>query len=111
MWKGATVILTNDGGWDAAQWLLGPWNSTLPAAVGFSGHAGTDEHHHREMFEMYLVASGTATLVVGGQSHVLSPGVVAVVEPGEDHYFCAKSDDYRHFVVQTPFVEGDKFVP
>jgi hypothetical protein len=31
-----------------------------------------------------------------------------VVEPGEVHTFTESSPDYFHFVVQAPFVKGDK---
>jgi hypothetical protein len=33
---------------------------------------------------------------------------VLVVEPGEVHTFTASSEDYLHFVVQAPFVAGDR---
>lgn len=38
----------------------------------------------------------------------LTAGDLLVVEPGESHTFTASSDHYRHFVVQAPFVSGDK---
>jgi hypothetical protein len=31
-----------------------------------------------------------------------------VVEPGEDHTFLSSSEGYLHFVVQAPFLRGDK---
>ena len=37
-----------------------------------------------------------------------TPGDCLVVEPGEDHTFVSSSDEYLVFVVQTPFVKGDK---
>ena len=40
----------------------------------------------------------------------LGVGDVLVVEPGETHTFLDSSTDYLHFVVQTPFVPGDKVV-
>jgi hypothetical protein len=43
-----------------------------------------------------------------GQAVALTVGDVLVVEPGELHTFTDSSDDYRHFVVRTPFVHGDK---
>jgi hypothetical protein len=36
------------------------------------------------------------------------PGDMLVVEPGESHTFVGSSPDYLHFVVQAPFVTGDK---
>jgi hypothetical protein len=38
----------------------------------------------------------------------LQAGDLLVVEPGEVHTFVDSSDDDLHFVVQAPFVEGDK---
>ena len=31
-----------------------------------------------------------------------------VVQPGESHTFVSSSEDYLHFVIQAPFVGGDK---
>ncbi len=39
---------------------------------------------------------------------MLGAGDVLVVEPGEVHTFESSSPDYLHFVIQTPFVAGDK---
>jgi len=47
-------------------------------------------------------------LIIEHVEHELQAGMIAVVEPGEAHYFASKSDDFRHFVVQAPFVENDK---
>lgn len=38
----------------------------------------------------------------------LQAGDLLLVEPGEAHTFVESSDDYLHFVVQAPFVAGDK---
>lgn len=89
-------------------WFTGPWEHAVPVALGYSD-VGVDEVHvHDEMFEIYLVARGTSTAVVGGATVELGAGDVLVVEPGESHTFVASSDDYLHFVVQAPFVPGDK---
>jgi quercetin dioxygenase-like cupin family protein len=60
------------------------------------------------MCEIYLVARGESTAVVDGQRIELAPGSMLVVEPAEAHTFVDSSDDYLHFVVQAPFVNGDK---
>jgi len=92
----------------AKGWFVGPWNSGVPAAVGYAV-AGIDEpHFHARMFELYLVARGRATALVEGQRLILEAGSVLVVEPGEVHTFLDSSPDYYHFVVQTPVVAGDK---
>ena len=60
------------------------------------------------MNEIYLVARGTSLAEVDGQAVHLEVGDMLIVEPGEAHTFVRSSDDYLHFVIQTPFVEGDK---
>jgi mannose-6-phosphate isomerase-like protein (cupin superfamily) len=62
------------------------------------------------MYEIYLVARGRSTAVVAGRTVELGAGDMLVVEPGEDHTFLNSSTDYLHFVVQAPFVKGDKVV-
>ena len=42
-------------------------------------------HAHADMFEVFFVASGTGTLVLGDEEHALEAGVCVVVEPGERH--------------------------
>ena len=89
-------------------WFVGPWNSAVPIPVGYA-NAGIDiSHHHTQMFEIYLVAQGSSTAVVNQQPIQLQAGDMLVVEPGESHTFIQNSDDYFHFVIQTPFVPGDK---
>ncbi|MCB8981870.1 MAG: cupin domain-containing protein [Ardenticatenaceae bacterium] len=92
----------------AKGWFVGPWNSGVPVAVGYANAGVNEPHHHAQMFEIYLVASGTSTAVVNQQSIQLQPGDMLVVEPGEPHTFTHNSEDYYHFVIQTPFAPGDK---
>jgi GrpB-like predicted nucleotidyltransferase (UPF0157 family)/mannose-6-phosphate isomerase-like protein (cupin superfamily) len=102
------MIIANGEGTDGEAWFLGPWNSGLPAAVSFGARIGTDAHVHDEMFELYLVVSGSARIRVRNDVYTLHAGNIAVVEPGESHAMLDGTDDYRHFVIQTPFVAGDK---
>lgn len=60
------------------------------------------------MYEVYLVAQGQSTAVVDGRKLELKAGDMLVIEPGEVHTFVDSTEDYLHFVVHTPFVEGDK---
>ena len=89
-------------------WFVGPWNSSVPIPVGFANAGVNEPHHHAQMFEIYLVAQGTSTAVVNQQSIRLQAGDMLVVEPGETHTFIQNSADYFHFVIQTPFVPGNK---
>ena len=42
-------------------------------------------HHHGDMAEVFLVASGQGTIYVDGQPLALLPGTCVMVEPGETH--------------------------
>ena len=89
-------------------WVAGPWNGNAPVAIGFADIGGDEPHTHDRMFEIYLVARGTSTAMVGAETVELEAGSVLIVEPGEVHRFTRSSSDYLHFVVQAPFTEGDK---
>lgn len=89
-------------------WYAGPWNSSLNIPVGYANAAPDELHAHARMSEVYLVARGESTAVVAGATLHLAAGDMLVVEPGEAHTFTACTPDYFHFVVQTPFVKGDK---
>lgn len=80
-------------------------------ALGFADCGVDDPHHHEEMYEIYLVARGESTAMVDGEEVQLQAGDLLVVEPGEVHTFVTSSEDYLHFVVQAPFVAGDKRSP
>ena len=92
-------------------WFAGPWDSSVPVAVGWADVGVDEPHAHDTMHEIYLVARGTSSAVVNGDRVELQAGDLLVVEPGELHTFAESSDDYLHFVVQAPFVEGDKRIP
>jgi mannose-6-phosphate isomerase-like protein (cupin superfamily) len=62
------------------------------------------------MFEIYLVAKGTAIAVVNEERIVLKEGDLLVVEPKEHHTFLESSEDYLHFVIHSQFKEGDKII-
>ena len=91
-------------------WFFGPWNSVVPVAVGYANESINEVHHHEHMFEIYLVAQGQGTIVINDTQLILRQGDVLVVEPGEIHTFVASSEDYLHFVIHSPFVQGDKVV-
>ncbi|MFT3853101.1 MAG: cupin domain-containing protein [Ilumatobacteraceae bacterium] len=89
-------------------WFAGPWDSPVPIAVGYSDRAVDELHVHRQTYEIYVVARGTSIAVVDGVETRLRTGDMLVVEPGERHAMRDSSADYLHFVVQAPFVVGDK---
>lgn len=94
----------------AKGWFFGPWNTGIPIPVGYANEGIDETHYHQKMFEIYLVAQGQSTIIVGSNEFVLRKGDVFVVEPNEVHSFVASSDDYMHFVIHAPFVQGDKVV-
>ena len=91
-------------------WYIGPWNSDIPIPVGYANEGINEKHYHTQMVEIYLIARGTSTAIVNEVTISLQAGDMLVVEPGEVHTFCASSEDYLHFVLQAPFVQGDKIV-
>lgn len=98
----------NVGSTTGKGWFVGPWNSGIPVAIGFADVGVNETHVHDGMFETYLIARGTSTALVDGRRIGLAAGDMLAVEPGEVHTFIESSDDYLHFVVQSPFVDGDK---
>jgi quercetin dioxygenase-like cupin family protein len=89
-------------------WHAGPWNSGVTVAIGYANEGVNEPHLHETMYEDDPVTRGTSVAVVGGQQIQLKTADVLVVEPNEAHTFIRHSDDYHHFVIQTPFVPGDK---
>ena len=91
-------------------WWVGPWNSAVPIAAGYADIGVNEPHTHYRMHEIYLVPEEQAGRSLVTKRSSLGVGDVLVVEPGETHTFLDSSTDYLHFVVQTPFVPGDKVV-
>jgi mannose-6-phosphate isomerase-like protein (cupin superfamily) len=92
----------------AKGWYLGPWNSSLPAAVGYAHEAIDEPHLHLRATEIYLIAHGEITAVVEQDIVRLTAGDVLVIEPGEAHTFRDSTSDYRHFVLLLPGLAGDE---
>ena len=101
------IIARNDKSRSTKGWYLELTHPALPS-VGFATQGVDERHYHRELCEVYLVATGSSTIVVGDAPTVLHPGDVVVVEPGEVHSFVESTPDYFHFVLHCPSVKGDK---
>lgn len=101
------IHLSNDPT-QAKGWFFGPWNSGVPVPIGFANAGIREPHYHQQMYEIYLVARGSSIIRVNDQVITLEAGDAIAVEPNETHTFLDHSDDYLHFVVQAPFVQGDK---
>jgi hypothetical protein len=87
-------------------WFEGPWNSDLGLSLGFANEWINEPYLHSALTEIYLVASGTATVRVERGEVCLSRGDVVIIEPGEAHSFTQSSADYFHFVIHFPGLSG-----
>jgi uncharacterized cupin superfamily protein len=58
-------------------------------------HYPQHNHSHDEQEEVYAVLSGRATLLAGGEEHLLEPGVFARVGPGEKRKFVTGEEGVR----------------
>jgi quercetin dioxygenase-like cupin family protein len=58
-------------------------------------------HVHPSQSERFAVAEGTLVLKVDGQEKTLSPGDVAIVEPGQAHKFWNAGDEPVRFVCEV----------
>ena len=94
----------------AKGWFFGPWNSLVPVSVGYANEGIDLLHYHEHMYEIYLVAQGSSTIIVNNREIHLKQGDAVALEPNEVHTFIESSEDYFHFVVQAPFIKGDKVV-
>lgn len=92
----------------AKGWFVGPWNSKLNIPIGYANQGIDEKHVHSKMFEIYLIAKGSSTIMIHEKEIELHEGDMMVVEPGEVHTFKNSSDDYLHFVIHSPFVKDDK---
>jgi mannose-6-phosphate isomerase-like protein (cupin superfamily) len=92
----------------AKGWLAGPWNAELAISLGFATTGVDEPHLHTRITEIYVVARGTSTVRIEGETIDLRAADVLIVDPGEAHTFVASSDDYLHFVLHVPGLAGDE---
>jgi quercetin dioxygenase-like cupin family protein len=55
-------------------------------------------HYHTDCHHLFYILEGEGTIHVGDEHQRLSPGMVAVVEPGEVHWFHNDTDADFSFV-------------
>lgn len=67
--------------------------------VGFYRPRPTDPQEPHERDEIYVVASGTGTLMCAGQSATLRTGDVIFVPRGAEHRFVNFDDDFATWVI------------
>ena len=91
-------------------WYFGPWNSSLGISIGYANVGVDESHYHNQVSEIYLVAHGSAELLVQERIVQINPGDAVLIEPGETHTFISSSADYFHFVLHWPGMKGDTAV-
>ncbi len=89
-------------------WYAGPWNSDLPVSIGYANTGIDQPHLHRQVTEIYLIAHGTAELLVADQTVTVSAGDMLLIQPGEAHTFLSSSPEYLHFVLHVPGLSGEE---
>ena len=103
------IVARNDAARPAKGWYRGLVHPALPL-IGFANQGINERHYHRELREVYLVAMGSSTIVVGETSISLYAGDVIVIEPSEVHTFVKSTPDYFHFVLHCPPIKADKVI-
>jgi mannose-6-phosphate isomerase-like protein (cupin superfamily) len=63
---------------------------------------GVDDQEPHTEDEIYVVTSGRARLVAGGQSAPVGPGAVIYVPAGEEHRFTGITEDLSLLVLFAP---------
>ncbi len=108
------------------QVISGAGTYTEPAAGGAANHwveqlrvadlsvgtysvqaGGTDDQVPHTEDEIYVVMSGRATLLAGGDRAELGPGAVVFVAAGEEHRFTGVTEDLALLVLFAP-AEGSR---
>jgi len=88
--------------------FCGPWEVHVPAALAYANAGINGLHANSGVYEAYMVAHSSCTVLVNGQRIQLAAGELLLVEPGEENTFIERSPDYLHYVVSVPWVRGDK---
>lgn len=65
-------------------------------------------HSHRTSVEVYVVRRGVCELVANGTRHVMRPGDVILMEPGDVHELFNRGEEpFELWVFKTNAAEGD----
>ncbi|MBW3535202.1 MAG: cupin domain-containing protein [Gemmatimonadetes bacterium] len=83
------------------------------AEIEFASGSGPLPRPHRHgSVEVFYVLSGVLDHVVNGESHLLTPGMVGVVRPGDDVVHGVRSHEpVRALVIWAPGDEVDRIAP
>jgi quercetin dioxygenase-like cupin family protein len=77
-----------------------PLGATHLSADRITYHPGDTaaQHYHTGCYHLFYILRGEGLMYVDGDSHRLKPGMVAVVAPGETHWFENDRDENFTFV-------------
>ena len=67
--------------------------------LGYYRPKGIDEQSPHDQDEIYVVQTGTGTLVRGGEKIIFEPGDALFVAAGVEHHFVDFSDDFGAWVI------------
>ena len=93
-------------------WFLDKNNSIGSLTMAFRNGASVSaqKHFHRTTHEYYIVLEGSANLNINGNSIILKPNSVLIVEPGEIHSLTDASEDFKVILIMEKYVPDDKVI-
>lgn len=84
---------------ESADGLYGVVLENGSMELGYYQPTGTDEQSPHEQDEIYIVQTGTGTLVRGDEKIAFVPGDALFVAAGVEHRFIDFSDDFGTWVI------------
>ncbi len=77
--------------------------------ITFPAGPAPNRGHGHAAIEIFYILSGQLNHVVNGESHILDPGMVGIVRPGDDVIHHVTSDEpVRALVIWAPGGEADR---
>lgn len=68
--------------------------------------------HRHTSIEIFYILAGTMNHVVNGESHILEPGMVGIVRPGDSvAHGVSSTEPVRALVIWAPGGEADRIAP
>ena len=67
------------------------------------------EHYHKEVEETFYFLRGSGKIIINGVDHLINPGDVFKVDPGEKHNIINNGDDdIKVMFIKAPYKPDDK---
>lgn len=83
-------------------------SSRSPVIIGLITKGLKIPHHHKLVYEYFIIDKGHMDIKVGKDLVMLDAGDVLMVEPGEKHSIQETSADLRCYIVKYPNDNSDK---